>query len=262
MNDYLDTTGRIFDIQRFSVHDGPGIRTIAFLKGCVLRCKWCCNPESQHYEIETMQRNGKNEIVGRDVTAREVLETVERDRVYYTRSGGGLTLSGGETFCQPDFALALFRGAKDRGINTAIESTACVPIETVLRVLPYIDYFLMDIKHIDPEKHKAFTTRDNAMILANARVIAERCNDLVIRVPTIPTFNDTPEEIGAIAKFAASLPRVRKIHLLPYHRLGQDKYTGLGRNYEMAHITPPTDEHMLELKAAAERSGLTCIIGG
>lgn len=262
MNDYLDTTGRIFDIQRFSVHDGPGIRTIVFLKGCVLRCRWCCNPESQNYKTEELTVGGVTKTVGEDITAAKVLETVEKDRIYYRRSGGGMTLSGGETFCQPDFALALFKGAKEKGINTAIETTSCAPAETILKIMPYIDYYLMDIKHMNPEKHKAFTGRDNAMILQNAAIVAENAADMVIRVPVIPTFNDTPEEIEEIARFAAGLKNVTKIHLLPYHRLGQDKYAGLGRNYEMGHITPPTDEKMQILKRVAEQSGLTCVIGG
>ena len=262
MNDYLDTVGRIFDIQRFSVHDGPGIRTIVFLKGCVLRCKWCCNPESQNYKVENLITGGVSKQVGKDVTAREALETVARDRVYYRRSGGGLTLSGGETFCQPEFALALFKGAKQMGINTAIETTSCAPIETILKVLPFIDYYLMDIKHINPEKHKQFTTRDNALILENAKIIAEKASNMVIRVPVIPTFNDKPEEIAQIAKFTAELKNVKRIHLLPYHRLGQDKYEGLGRNYEMSHISPPDDDYMNKLKAVAESFGLECVIGG
>ena len=262
MNDYLDTVGRIFNIQRFSVHDGPGVRTIVFLKGWVRRCKWCCNPESQHYAVENSISNGKSKTVGRDVTAREVLDEVERDRVYYKRGGGGLTLSGGETFCQPDFALALFKGAKARGINTAIETTSCVPWETIERLLPYIDHYLMDIKHMDPEKHKLYTTKDNKLILENAVKIAERTNGLVIRVPVIPTFNDSEEDIRAIAEFTASLKNVRKIHLLPYHRLGRDKYTGLGREYELDGIVPPEDEQMQKLKAVAESCGLECVIGG
>ena len=114
---YLDTQGRIFDIQRFSIHDGPGIRTIVFLKGCVLRCKWCCNPESQEYKVQTMMVQGEPKTIGRDVTVSEVMETVEKDRPYYYRSGGGLTLSGGESLCQPEFARDLLRAAKERGID-------------------------------------------------------------------------------------------------------------------------------------------------
>lgn len=112
--DYMKTKGRIFDIQRFSIHDGKGIRTIVFLKGCVLRCRWCCNPESQEYDIQTMMVQGKPKVIGEDVTVEKVMETVEKDRPYYRRSGGGLTLSGGESLCQPDFAGALLRAAKER----------------------------------------------------------------------------------------------------------------------------------------------------
>lgn len=152
--DYLDTTGRIFDVQRYSIHDGPGIRTIVFLKGCVLRCQWCCNPESQEYRIQTMKIAGEEKIVGRDVTVREMIEVVEKDRPYYYRSGGGMTLSGGECLCQPEFSRDLLRAAKERGISTAIESMACASWERIEMILPYLDTYLMDIKHMDPAKHK------------------------------------------------------------------------------------------------------------
>ena len=264
MNDLLQTKGRIFDIQRYSIHDGPGIRTIVFLKGCVLRCRWCCNPESQDYRIETMTVAGKPKTIGRDVTVEEVMETVEKDRGYYRRSGGGLTLSGGESLCQPDFARALLATAKSSGINTAMESMGCAPYEVIERILPYLDTYLMDIKHTDIKKHEAFTGRKNDLMLENARKIAESGKtNLVIRVPVIPSFNDTPEEIGSIAMFADKLPGVRKIHLLPYHRLGQDKYDGLNRKYLMGDVLPPENEHMLMLKKTVENvSRLECQIGG
>ena len=261
---YLDTKGRIFDIQRYSIHDGSGIRTIVFLKGCVLRCKWCCNPESQEYAVQTMIVRGKPKVIGQDVTVREVLETVEKDRPYYRRSNGGLTLSGGESLCQPDFCEALLRGAKERGLTTALESMACADYSVIARILPYLDQYLMDIKHMDPEKHRAFTGRTNELMLENARKVAESGQtELIIRVPVIPTFNATESEIAAIGRFAASLPGVKKMHLLPYHRLGQDKYEGLGRDYEMKGILPPTAEQMAPLlRAAQEASGLECQIGG
>ena len=184
MEDLTQVKGRIFDIQRYSIHDGQGIRTIVFLKGCVLRCRWCCNPESQRYEIES--------------------------------------------------------------------------------ILPWLDTYLMDIKHMNPAKHEAFTGRRNDLMLENARKIAASgMTELVIRVPVIPTFNETPEEIAAIARFADSLPGVHKIHLLPYHRLGQDKYEGLGREYLMADILPPENEHKAMLKKRGENvSDLECHIGG
>jgi pyruvate formate lyase activating enzyme len=261
---YLDTRGRIFDIQRYSIHDGQGIRTICFLKGCVLRCRWCCNPESQEYAIQEMTVRGKKKIIGQDVTVAEVMETVEKDRPYYHRSGGGLTLSGGESLCQPEFARDLLRAAKEIGINTAMESMGCAKWETVEEILPWLDHYLMDIKHMNGAKHKEFTGRSNELMLENARRIAESGQTkLSIRVPVIPTFNDTPEEIRAIAVFADKLPGVDDIYLLPYHRLGQDKYAGLGRDYLMPDILPPEMEHMQLLKKTVEaNSKLRCQIGG
>lgn len=260
----LQTKGRIFDIQRYSIHDGQGIRTIVFLKGCVLRCRWCCNPESQEYAVQTMLVDGRPKTIGRDVTVEEVMEVVEKDRGYYWRSGGGLTLSGGESLCQPVFARALLASAKKRGISTAMESMGCAPYEVIESILPYLDTYLMDIKHINPEKHRQFTGKSNELMLENARKIASSGEtNLVIRVPVIPTFNDKPEEIAAIARFADKLPGVHRIHLLPYHRLGQDKYEGLGREYLMKDILPPENEHMTMLKKVVENvSGLECHIGG
>lgn len=262
--DYLESKGRIFDVQRYSIHDGPGIRTIVFLKGCVLRCRWCCNPESQEYEVQTMKVQGEDKLIGRDVTVREMIELVEKDRPYYYRSGGGLTLSGGECLCQPEFSRDLLRAAKERGINTAIESMACAEYGRIEELLPYLDLYLMDIKHTNPAKHKEFTGRSNELMMENARKTAlSGQTKLVIRVPVIPTFNDTVEEIQDIARFAATLPGVDKIHLLPYHRLGQDKYEGLGRDYLMDGIEPPSVEHMDTLKRAVHAvCNLDCQIGG
>lgn len=290
MEAYRQTKGRIFDIQKFSIHDGDGIRTIVFLKGCVLRCRWCCNPESQEYAIQTMKVSGELKIIGRDVTVDEVMEIVEQDRPYYYRSGGGLTLSGGESLCQPEFARDLLRGAKERGINTAMESMACAKYEVIESILPYLDHYLLDIKHMNPAKHKEFTGKSNELMLENAKKIA--CSGQVrlsIRIPVIPTFNDSEEEIRAIARYAKELDEeacrigghragtscsgmekyetgsygIEKIHLLPYHRLGQDKYDGLDRKYLMKEILPPGAEQMEGLKRAAEQeSGLACQIGG
>lgn len=262
MMDNLSVRGRIFDIQRFSTHDGPGIRTIVFLKGCALRCRWCCNPESQSYEIETMLQNGKPKIMGRDVTVKEVLSEVLQDRPYYNRSGGGITLSGGESLLQPDFAVALLKACKDNGVNTAIETTGFASAEVIERFLPYLDTVLMDIKHINSDKHKEFTKQPNERILENAKLIASKAKKLIIRVPVIPTFNDTVDEIADIAAFTASLPNVNEIHLLPYHNMGRDKYTGLGRDYEMGDIKSPTNELMEVLKQTAEQFGLKVQIGG
>ncbi len=260
--DELDVKGRIFDIQRYSIHDGGGIRTIVFLKGCPLRCKWCCNPEGQHYEIEKMTLGGKEKIVGKDVTVGEIIDIIERDRIYYRRSGGGLTLSGGESLTQPDFAVALLKAAKERGINTAMESTGFADFSVISRYLPYLDLYLMDIKHINSAKHKEFTSQPNERILENAVKITNAGTKLIVRTPVIPTFNATKEEIGEIAKFASSLKGVTEMHILPYHRIGTDKYKGLGRDYSLTGIEPPSKELMNELLAVVESYGLKGQIGG
>lgn len=210
-----------------------------------------------------MVQGGVTKLVGRDVTVAEVLEEIARDRVYYRRSGfGGMTLSGGECLWQPDFSAALLQAAKEMGISTAIETTGYAEMDVIRRLLPYVDTVLMDIKHVNGEKHKEFTTRDNAMILENARQIAREANELIIRTPVIPTFNNTESEIRSIAEFAKSLGTVKEMHLLPYHRIGSDKYAGLGRTYTMAHIEPPTKETMKKLLAVVESVGLKGQIGG
>ena len=254
--------GRIFNIQRFSIHDGPGIRTIVFFKGCRLRCAWCCNPESQNQEIETIIEKDKEKIVGKDVTVWDIMPEILADKPYYKRSEGGVTLSGGEVLCQADFAAELLKACKSEGLHTAIESASSLNFSEIEKLLPYLDLYLMDIKHMDSDKHKEYTGVGNELILENARKIAESGVELIIRTPVIPTFNDTPEEIKAISSFAKTLKGVSEHHLLPYHRLGSDKYVGLGRNYALKEIEPPSKEKMEYLLSVAETSGLKCKIGG
>lgn len=254
--------GRIFNIQRFSIHDGPGIRTIVFFKGCFMRCAWCCNPESQSKEIETLVEKGKEKIVGKDVYVRDIMPEILADLPYYRRSEGGVTLSGGEVLCQADFARELLKACKEEGLHTAIESAASAPFSEIEKLLPYLDLYLMDIKHMDSQKHKEYTGVGNERILENAKKVAESGVELIIRTPVVPTFNDTPEDIKAISSFAKSLQSVKEHHLLPYHRLGTDKYFGLGRNYSLKEIEPPTKEKMEYLLSVAEQSGLKCKIGG
>lgn len=264
MKDYLSVVGRIFDIQRYSIHDGPGIRTIIFLKGCALRCKWCCNPESQSFDVETMMVNGRAKVIGKDVTVAEVMETVKKDMPYYKRSGGGITLSGGECLLQPDFSVGLLRAAKDIGINTAVESMAFAKYETIDRLLPYLDTYLLDIKHTNAKKHKEFTGHENDRMLENAvRIAMSKKTELIIRVPVIPEFNDTEREILDIAQFAENLSGVKQIHILPYHAFGKGKYEGLGRNYPMGDVKGPSSTQMQLFKDMIEKeTSLHCQIGG
>lgn len=165
---------------------------------------------------------------------------------------------------QPEFARDLLRAAKESGINTALESTAYAKYEVIESILPYLDTYLLDVKHMDSRKHKEFTGRPNELIQENVRKITDSgMTEVIIRVPVIPGFNDRKDEIEAIARFASTLKNVKKMHLLPYHRLGQDKYAGLGREYFLDGILPPTNEYMeMLLDAAVRVSGLDCQIGG
>ena len=260
--DNHSVVGRIFDIQKFCTHDGQGIRTVVFFKGCILRCRWCCNPESQEFEIQEMRTANGKRIVGYDTTVGNVIHQVLQDLPYYRRSHGGMTLSGGEALCQTEFVHALLTVAKEHGIDTAVETTACLPYYMIEPHIPLLNTILLDIKHMNSEKHEAFTTMRNELILSNAKKMARDGAHIIVRVPTIPTFNDTEEEIRDIARFAASRPGVEEIHLLPYHRLGYDKYMGLGREYGMGDLTTPSAEKMERLRQVAEREGLRAILGG
>ena len=253
--------GRIFNIQRFSIHDGPGIRTIVFFKGCAMRCAWCCNPESQSFNIEELTEGGKTKTVGRDVTVEEIMPEILSDMPYYRRSGGGITLSGGEVLCQADFAAELLRASKESGLHTAIESAASLPYSNIEKLLPYLDLYLCDIKHMDGKRHKEYTGHDNALILENVKRLSKSGVKLIIRTPVIPSFNDTENDIREIAHFARAIG-ASEYHLLPYHRLGEDKYAGLGRTYSMKDILPPSREKMEYLLSVAQESGIKCQIGG
>ena len=196
------------------------------------------------------------------MTIADIMPEIMADLPYYRRSGGGVTLSGGEVLCQADFARELLKACKGEGLHTAIESASSAPFAEIEKLLPYLDLYLMDIKHMDSAKHKEYTGVGNERILENAKTIAESGVELVIRTPVIPGFNDTPEEIRAISHFARALTGVREHHLLPYHRLGMDKYAGLGRKYSLPEIEPPSKEKMEYLLSVAETSGLKCKIGG
>jgi pyruvate formate lyase activating enzyme len=262
MQEFYNVTGTLSEIQRFSVHDGPGIRTLVFLKGCPLRCQWCCNPENIHIEPQIMMVQGKPNRVGRTVSVGELMEEIRKDMIYYRRSGGGVTLSGGEVLFQPNFTRAILQACKAERMHTAIESSAFADFSVIEHILPWLDLAMCDLKHVDNEKHQRFTGRSNEVILENLRRIGLSGTPLIIRVPVVPGFNDTPREIAMIATYAASLPGVRQLHLLPYHRLGESKYNNLGQPYLLTGIEPPTSQHMAELLEVAKRSGLRCQVGG
>ena len=215
MTDINKIEGLIFNIQRYSLHDGPGIRTIVFLKGCPLRCPWCANPESQKFEIEKMG----DEEVGRIVTVKEVIDVVKRDMVFYKRSGGGMTLSGGEPLMQPAFSRALVQTAKDMGINVAVETSGYQEWERLWDVMENVDYILYDIKAIDTNLHMRLLNVNNDLILRNLEKLVNNSKEVIARVPVIPQCNDSFLNLSLTVQYCKNIG-IKEVHFLPYHQLG------------------------------------------
>jgi pyruvate formate lyase activating enzyme len=293
-------TGLVFNIQKYSVHDGPGIRTLVFLKGCPLRCQWCSNPESQASiqeiafndskcigvtecglclkvcRIGAIQKeNGKIKInrdlcthcgacshacpskalhiFGEYISIEEILKKVEEDSVFYSRSGGGLTLSGGEPLLQHEFVYQLIKDAKSRGLDTAIETCGFTQWEHLEKVCQYLNTIFYDIKSIDSDKHLKFTGVKNELILENFKRLATEFStvNIIVRTPVIPGFNDTEDDIKAIVRIIKDYPRV-KYELLPYHRFGESKYTFLGREYPFNSVSKIIESKMEQLRSIAK----------
>ena len=294
--------GFVFNIQKYSVHDGPGIRTIIFLKGCSLRCDWCSNPESQIQAPQLAYNPSKcltnNEckrcenvcpqgalgiaedgmivwnadacigcfqcaqrcptkalnIYGYEVTVDNALKRVEEDEAFYARSGGGVTLSGGEPLFQKDFAIALLREARKRRINTCIETCGQIPWETLKEAAQYLNTIFFDIKHVDSDAHKKATGAGNEQIMSNLARLKETYPDVPLRVrtPVIPGFNDTEEAIGGIVDFIKDMPNT-EYELLAYHRMGLPKYQYLCKPYPMDGVDNLDQETFARLRKFAEQ---------
>ena len=261
----------ISDIKRFAVHDGDGIRTTVFFKGCPLRCVWCHNPESISFKPQTAFYENKcigcgeckredftvekclgdaNILYGREITVDALLPLLLEDQDFYKTSGGGITLSGGECLCQADFCAALLKSIKEKGIHTAVDTCGFVPKESIDRVLPYTDVFLYDIKAIDEDVHIKCTGQSNKLILENIRYIDALGKTIEVRIPYVPEYNS--DQIEKIAVFLSQLKNRKAVTLLPYHNYAGSKYAALHLENTLPAILP-TDEQIRDANAMIQK---------
>jgi pyruvate formate lyase activating enzyme len=290
-------TGVGFNIQKYSIHDGPGIRTTVFLKGCPLSCWWCHNPESQSAtpevvrvenrciqcgectEVcpghgETQRRcvrcgacvqacpTGARQMIGRSMTVDEVLAAVLEDAPFYAESGGGATFSGGEPLTQFGFLLSLLRGCRDRGVQTALDTCGYAPQDRLLQAAALADLVLYDLKVMDDARHQAFTGVSNALILDNLEALCREHPCIWIRFPVVPGFNDAAAQVEALAQFLIGLLGVRQVNLLPYHETGQHKSKRLGRAIPAGRVEPPSTQDLDRVAGILRGFGLKTQIGG
>ncbi|WP_180396017.1 glycyl-radical enzyme activating protein [Klebsiella pneumoniae] len=298
----------IFNIQRYSTHDGPGIRTVVFLKGCSLGCRWCQNPESRARSEDLLydsrlclagcelcqqaapavitptpdgliiDRQNVNDshiaalrdccpttaltVCGEEKSVEEIMATVLRDKPFYDRSGGGITLSGGEPFMNPTLAQALFEASHQAGIHTAVETCLHVPWKYIEPSLPFVDLFLADLKHVDEAVFQQWTDGSARRVLDNLQRLAQAGKKMIIRVPLIQGFNASEADIAAITDFAADRLQVSEIHFLPYHTLGMNKYQLLSQPYTAPDKPLDAPELLAFAQDYAQSKGLTAILRG
>ena len=251
--------GIIFNIQHFSIHDGPGIRTTVFLKGCPLRCPWCSNPESQRHLPEKMAdaTSGKDTIVGEEKTVDEIISEVLKDIDFYEESGGGITLSGGEIFAQFEFALAILKSAKEVGLHTAIETTAYVEEDKFRSLIEYVDFIYTDLKHYNNIRHRKVTGVANNLIIKNIHYAFTNHKTIVLRIPVIPDFNDSLSDAEEFSKLFNEL-NINQVQLLPFHQFGENKYALLNRKYQMETFSALHPEDLLDYQQVFLDHNINC----
>lgn len=261
--------GIVFDFKKYAIHDGPGIRTTVFLKGCPLSCWWCHNPEGRGCKPQTMTKTlkvdgrefVKEETMGREMSVDEVMAEISKDITFYDESGGGVTFSGGEVFMQVEFLKSLLEKCKKKDIHTCVDTTGYVQPEILKSVFPLVDMFLYDIKLIDDKEHIRYTGVSNEKILSNLKLIRQSGKDVRVRFPVIPEITDSDENVRGVAKFVSSLGGV-EVDLLPYHRIGSDKYKRLKMDYLMPDVQPPSKDRMAEISNLFAKQGISTHIGG
>ncbi|NIM90855.1 MAG: glycyl-radical enzyme activating protein [Candidatus Aminicenantes bacterium] len=299
-------SGLIFDIKRYAIHDGPGIRTTVFFKGCPLQCPWCHNPEGQESNPElsfnktrclegcsecikicpqdalsrvnglvSIDRDKCDlcgdcapacptealEIIGRELSVEEVMEEIEKDRVFFEESGGGVTFSGGEPLAQLEFLKAVLDKCKKKGVHTVLDTCGYAPYEDLEKIAKKINLFLYDFKLLDDKKHQEAMGVSNKLIIQNLKKLSAKGSNIVVRIPIIEGVNDTDENIIGTAKFIASLPGIKEISLLPYHKGGRQKYSRLNKASRMDKVLAPSKEKIKKTKKKLERYGFRVKIG-
>jgi pyruvate formate lyase activating enzyme len=263
--------GTIFDIKRYAIHDGPGIRTTVFLKGCPLRCRWCHNPEGQTPGPQPGSPHGgdaqpdacdTDQAPGRTVTVADVMREVERDVIFYDESQGGVTISGGEPLMQPEFLAALLRACRSADLHTALDTCGYAPPEVFNAIAGDVDLFLFDLKLIDPREHETHTGVSNRQILDNLNTLQQRGHRVIIRFPIVPGITDTDNNVQQTIAHVASLSNVDHVALLPYHKIAGGKYKRLRRTNEMEDIEPPARERIDAIRARFEDHGIAVTVGG